>query len=217
VIAVGEPLTTCRPELLVISGPSGAGKGTLIEGVLQDVPMLGRITGVTTRPARPGEVPGRQWDFISDEDMDAIERAGGLVDCRHKFDARYGLERGRIRDGIAAGLCIVEADLHTLGRLRSEFACFSVLVTAPTREERRQRLLDRGTSEDDLPARLAEGTDMLAAASRYDAMLVNDELDVAREQLVALAKTLIWLRGHSEVVRAAARCTEASERTERPR
>lgn len=193
----------------MISGPSGAGKGTLIEAVLQEVPMLGRITGVTTRPRRPGEVPGHQWDFISDEQMDAIERAGGLVDCRRKFEARYGLERGRIREGIARRLCIVEADLHTLERLRREFACFSVLVTAPSRLERRQRLIERGTSEADLPARLAEGNDMLAAANRYDAVLVNDDLDAARDQLVALVKTLVWLRDQSEAVRIAAGCTEA--------
>jgi guanylate kinase len=199
-----------RPELLVISGPSGAGKGTLIEGTLGDLPLLGRITGVTTRARRPGEVPGRQWDFISDHEMDAIERAGGLVDCRHKFDARYGLERQRISDGIERGACIVEADLHTLGRLRREFTCFAVLVTAPSRNERRKRLIKRGTAEGDLPARLEEGNDMLAAAVQYDAVLVNDELDLARDQLTALAKTLLWLGNQAEAARVAARCVETT-------
>lgn len=199
---------TERPQLLVISGPSGAGKGTLIEATLDEVPRLGRITGVTTRPTRLGEVPGRQWDHISEDQMDAIERARGLIDCRRKFECRYGLERQRVSDGVAGGLCIVEADLHTLGRLRREFTCFAVLVTAPNRSERRKRLIDRGTSEVDLQARLAEGNDMLRATSQYDAVLVNDHLDVAQEQLAALARTLLWFDRQAEAALVAARCIE---------
>ena len=174
------------PVLLVVSGPSGAGKGTLTDHVLTVRPDVARIAGVTTRSPRSGERDGDQWRFVTDREMDALVAAGALVDLREKFGARYGFERTRVVDALTRGHALIETDIHTLGLLRKLFPCFAVLVTAPSRDERRRRLTGRGVTAAELEARLDEGRHMLRSPESYDTTILNDDLSTAQDKLIAL-------------------------------
>ena len=173
-------------RLLLITGPSGVGKGTLVARLLERHPGLWLSVSATTRAPRAGEEEGRQYFFL---DRAAFERqvaAGGFLEWAEFAGNLYGTPRGAVQQRLDAGQpVLLEIELEGARQVRRSFpAGFQVLLQPPSFEELERRIRGRGTdSEEAIARRLVRARDELAAAAEFDAVVVNDDLDRALEDL----------------------------------
>ena len=179
-------------KLFVISGPSGVGKGTLVARARARIPGLGLTVSATTRPMRPGEVDGREYYFLSDEEFSRRVDAGEFVEWAQVFDHRYGTLASEVDRNLGEGRSVIlEIDVQGALQVRERYPdAVLIFIMPPSREELRARLTGRGTeSEESLELRLATAEREIALADRYDEVLVNDDLDTAADELVRLLET----------------------------
>jgi guanylate kinase len=187
--------------VFVITAPSGTGKTTLLQKLLAGDSRLKFSISYTTRPPRPGEVPGRDYFFVSPEEFRRLREAGALVEWVEQFGYGYGTSRQWVQENLAAGDDVI-FDLETRGAraLKGEFpqATF-IFILPPSLEQLKRRLEVRGDLKPgELAHRLEQGRAELAEAHWYDFVVVNDELAVALDQLraiVAAARcrtSLLW-------------------------
>lgn len=173
-------------RLLLITGPSGVGKGTLVARLLERHPGLWLSVSATTRAPRAGEEEGRHYFFL---DRAAFERqvaAGGFLEWAEFAGNLYGTPRGAVQQRLDAGQpVLLEIELEGARQVRRSFpAGFQVLLQPPSFEELERRIRGRGTdSEEAIARRLARAREELEAAAEFDAVVVNDELDRALADL----------------------------------
>jgi guanylate kinase len=178
--------------LLVVSGPSGAGKGTVVQGLLRRDPTLWLSVSANTRKPRPGEVDGRDYRFMSVEDFRALVEADGFIEWFQVYDDLKGTPRGPVEERLARGEDVVlEIDVQGALRIRQLYPeAVLVFIRPPSREVQRARMLERG--DDDvavLERRLAKADAEEAEAARsFDHVIVNDEVDRAVEELAAILR-----------------------------
>ena len=166
--------------LLVIAGPSGVGKGTIVARLRELVPDLWESISYTTRPARPSEVDGRDYCFVTREAFEALRDAGGFLEWFEVFGDLKGTPRGPVEDHLADGDdVLLEIDVQGALKVREQFAdAVLVFVRPPSLEVLRARLEGRGTeTEEALARRLAEAERELARAPEFDHVVVNDDLE----------------------------------------
>ena len=184
--------STANPlPVLVITGQSGAGKGTLIKRLLEVFPQLRLAVSATTRAQRPGEVDGVHYYFISDEEFDRRLADGDFLEY-HEFP--WGQRSGTLlseidRIGEDGEVCVLE--LETEGALnvadRVEGAV-TIFITAPL-EELERRLLERATeSSGEIGERLRVAREQLAVAGRFDHVVENKDLERAVNELSDLVR-----------------------------
>jgi guanylate kinase len=169
-----------------VSGPSGAGKGTLIEGILPRFPHVEVATSATTRPIRPGEVDGRDYRFLTTEEFEARVRAGEFLEHVTYAGNRYGTLRAEVDRIIASGRWpLVEIELAGARAVRAaEPGAVAVFIAPPSLAELKRRLARRGTDDEGAIAeRLATSRVELEAMSEFDHVVVNREVGVAVEEL----------------------------------
>jgi guanylate kinase len=176
-----------RGHLFLLIGPSGSGKTTLIQEMCRRYPELKFLPTVTTRPPRPHEVNGREYDFVTHEEFDALIRDGALLEWQEIHGNLYGTSRRRLAQAVADGtLGITSVDVLGGVRVKSAFGedSTAIFVRPSSVAELRERLLRRG-SADDIDVRLARVEMELAQAGQSDFTVVNDNgrLDQAVEQL----------------------------------
>jgi guanylate kinase len=168
--------------LLVLSGPSGVGKGTVVEQLRRRVPTLWESVSVTTRAPRPAEVAGQDYRFVSRSEFEALRDSDGFLEWFEVFDDLYGTPRAPVEQRLAAGDDVL-LEIDVQGALRvKELLPEAVLVflTPPTFEELERRLRDRGTeSPEELARRLGEARQELERAPDFDVVVVNDDLERA--------------------------------------
>jgi guanylate kinase len=173
--------------LLVIAGPSGVGKGTIVRRILDRHPSMWLSVSATTRPPRAGEVDGREYLFLSPEEFQAEVDAGGFLEAFDVFGARYGTPRAPVEAHLAAGDDVVlEIDVQGARAIKERFPdAVLVFIKPPSPEVLRERLLRRDPTADaaELERRLAEADDEEAFASSFDLTVVNDELDRAVDEI----------------------------------
>jgi guanylate kinase len=188
--------------LLVIAGPSGTGKGTVVRELLDRVPGLWYSVSVTDRPARPEEVEGRDYHFVSHDEFCRMRDAGELLEWFEVFGDLKGTPRAPVDERLAAGDdVVIEADVQgalAIRAVRPEATL--VFLRPPSRDVQRARLRERaeveahlsGTAVDEgeLERRLAGAAAEEAAAASFDAVIVNDDLDRAVGDLAALVDEL---------------------------
>lgn len=150
-------------------------------------PDLGLTVSVTTRDPRPGEVDGVHYHFVSDERFDQLVQDDAFVEWARVQSNRYGTLKSEVRGLLDAGRSVIlEIDVQggfNVKRLFPETEL--VFVAPPSREELERRLRGRGTeSEDKVRLRLATAERELAVADRYDAAIVNDDLERAENELL---------------------------------
>lgn len=179
--AAGGGQGGARGRVVVISGPSGSGKTTICDQLVEDPRFVYSISA-TTRAPREGEVEGREYHYLSDEAFQRLVEAGGLLEWAEVYGERYGTLREQVERARAEGRHVV-LNIDTQGarilRERGEDAFF-VFLRPPSLEVLEQRLRRRGTdSEEVIARRLARAEAEMAEAPRYDAEVVNDELDRA--------------------------------------
>ena len=182
------------PRVLVITGQSGAGKGTLIYGLFARVPQLELGVSATTRGRRPGEEHGREYWFLTDEEFDdALARGDFLEHVTFPWGQRSGTLRSEIERIAARGrVCILELETNGALAVRDRVpGAVTIFVTAPLGELER-RLRDRATeSSGEIEERLALARRQLAQAEEFDHVVVNDDVDRALAELTAIVERAI--------------------------
>ncbi|MEY8436513.1 guanylate kinase [Atopobiaceae bacterium 24-176] len=175
-------------RFFVVSGPSGAGKGTLVSAVRQARPDLGLTVSATTRSPRPGEVDGVSYSFKSDDEFDAMVEAGEFLEWAHVAGHRYGTPLSEVERVLASGRSLIlEVDVQGgLNVKRLVDDAVLIFIEPPSFEELERRLRGRGTeSDEDVALRLGQAAGEMALAPSYDARIVNDDLSRATADLLA--------------------------------
>jgi len=178
-----------RP-VFVVTGPSGAGKGTLISMILPRFPQLRETVSATTRPRRAGEEDGVDYWFLSDDEFERRVQAGEFLEWVSYVGNRYGTLRSEV-DRIRADDGAALLELETKGALavKDEIpGAVTIFVTAPI-EELERRLHERATeSMGEIDERLAMARDQKLQAEEFHCVVLNDDLDRASAELEGVVR-----------------------------
>jgi guanylate kinase len=163
--------------LIVLSGPSGAGKDSVADLLLAANPGMHRIVTMTTRPPRPGEVEGREYHFASEAEFQALLAAGGFAEHATVYDHRYGVPRSELDEKLAAGRdAIARVDVQgaaTLKRLYPD--ALLIFIEPPSLAEGSRRVQARQSDPDASQRRRQEiATQEMEAAQGFDYRVVNE-------------------------------------------
>lgn len=175
-----------QARLTVITGPSGVGKGTLVSRLLAKHPSIWLSVSATTRAARPGELEGQSYFFLSREAFEAQVAEGGFLEWAEFAGNLYGTPRGPVDEQLAAGRpVLLEIELEGARQVRQSCpAAFQLFIKPPSFEELERRIRGRGTdSEEAIARRLERAGVELAAEDEFDAALVNGDLERALAEL----------------------------------
>ena len=177
-----------------MTGPSGAGKGTLIRELLERVPQLEATVSATTRDRRPGERDGREYWFLTPEEfLDRIRRDEFLEQVEYVSGHRYGTLRSEL-DRIAGDGCVALLELETEGALRVKRevpGSVTIFISAAV-EELERRLTERATeSTGEIGERIRLARKQLLQAGEFDFVVENDELERAVNELTELVRGLL--------------------------
>jgi len=175
--------------LVVISGPSGVGKSTLIAGLLRRDPRLWFSTSTTTRPPRPGERDGREYRFVGRDAFDRGIAEGEFLEHAVVHGQLYGTPRRPIEEALAAGRdAVLDIDVQGAASLRAlGLGAVFIFVEPPTPEALARRLGGRGTEDAGAAARrLRRAQEELGEAHRYEHRVVNDDVDAAASRVLAI-------------------------------
>jgi len=185
--------------LLVLAGPSGVGKGTIVGALLDRDPSLWYSISATSRPPRPGEVDGRDYRFLSRGDFESLVAEGGFLEWFDVYGDLKGTPRAPVQKHLAAGDdVLLEIDVQGALAVRESFPdAVLVFVRPPSREAQRERLERRGTDAPEvIDRRLAEAEAEEALADRFDAVVVNDAADAAVSEVAAILNRRRAARDH---------------------
>lgn len=174
------------PGLFVVAAPSGGGKTSLINALLDRDRQIKLSVSHTTRPPRPGEVDGVHYHFV-DEDtfLDLIDRDAFLEHAR-VFDYRYGTGREAVNQQLAAGFdVILDIDWQGARQIRKTFpGCHTIFIIPPSVETLRQRLVRRGQdSEAVIQRRMRDAQAEISHWDEFDSIIVNDDFEQALSEL----------------------------------
>lgn len=176
-------------NLFIVSGPSGAGKGTLVKELLGRVPDIWVSVSVTTRAPRPGEVEGVHYFFVSDEEFTRLAETGGLLEWAEVHGNRYGTPRAAVEQKIAEGRqVILEIDPQGAFQVRCALdASVLIFITPPSFDELEHRLTARGSeTEAQVRTRLETARGELELVGKYDHVVINDDVLRATDELVGI-------------------------------
>jgi guanylate kinase len=179
---------------VVITGPSGVGKGTLIRSVRERMPELELAVSATTRPPRAGEQDGVDYHFLSPEEFERRLRAGDFLEHADYAGARYGTLRCELEERTARGAPVVlEIELQGARQVRERLpSAVQVFIAPPSLDALRARLVGRGTDDaEQVEARLRTAERELAAQGEFAHVVVNDRLEDAVGELEGIVRRAI--------------------------
>ena len=171
-----------KGQIFVLSGPSGAGKGTVRKRLFQEIPMLKYSISCTTRQPRPGEVDGVDYRFIDETRFRAFIREEAFLEWADVHGLLYGTLCSDVERECSAGYYIVlEIDVQGAMQVRNKCTrCILIFLSPPSLEALEQRLRLRGTeSEENVRIRLRNANDEMNLASGYDYLVINDSVEDA--------------------------------------
>ncbi len=176
-----------EPKLFVISGPSGAGKGTLVSRIREQHPALGLTVSATTREPREGEVDGESYYFLTDDEFARRVDADEFVEWAEVHGHRYGTLVSEVTSNLDAGRSLIlEIDVQGAFQVKKRFPdAILIFIMPPSLEVLTDRLSSRGTeTPESLSLRLANAKAEIELAPQYDDVVVNDDLDDATAELL---------------------------------
>lgn len=175
---------------MVLSGPTAAGKGTVVARARDLCPELWVSVSVTTRPPRPGEIDGVHYRFVSDQDFDDMIAAEDLLEWAVVHNqARYGTARAPVLEALATDRpALLEIDLQGARQVRAAMPeALFVFLAPPSLSELESRLAGRGTeTPEEQRQRLLTAQTEMAAQKEFDRVIVNQEVQHASEELIDL-------------------------------
>jgi guanylate kinase len=180
-------------HLFIISGPSGAGKGTLVRELVRELPDLWVSVSATTRTPRPGERDGVDYYFLTPTEFDARVRAGEFLEHAEVHGNRYGTLRRAVERRLAHGMdVILEIDPQGAFQVRKQMdRSRLIFVKAPSPEDLEKRIRHRGAENDEqIRTRLDTARRELELEGSYDRVVINDDVPRAVDDLVAYIRSV---------------------------
>ena len=174
--------------LVVVSGPSGAGKGTICQALLEKTPLAYSVSATTRKP-RAGEVDGVNYHFLSVEAFEEMIEKDGLLEWAKVYDNYYGTPLKQVEEKLAAGEDILlEIDTQGAMKVREKFPeGVYIFILPPSLAELERRIRGRDTeTEDVLQKRLAAAIDEIEVGKCYKYVVTNDEVDGAVDSVCAI-------------------------------
>jgi guanylate kinase len=165
------------------------GKGTIGKRLRERDPAITWSVSATTRPPRPGEVDGVDYRFLSDEEFRTLRDAGGFLEWFDVYGQLKGTPREPVEAALAAGRdVLLEVDVQGAMAVRERMpGALLIFVRAPSREVQRERIAARGADdEEQVDLRMAQAEAEEALADRFDATVVNDDVDAAVNEVAAI-------------------------------
>ncbi|MBP5217143.1 MAG: guanylate kinase [Bacilli bacterium] len=176
--------------LIILSGPSGVGKGTISQEILKDPSLkLFYSVSLTTREIRPGEMEGREYYFVSDEEFDENLAKGNLLEWNAFVHHRYGTPKDKVEEKRLAGYnVLLEIDVNgaeqVVKNLADDNRLCTIFLMPPSFQELEDRIRKRSTEPDDIiQERLSKAANEMKKAVLYHHVIVNDKVDEASEAI----------------------------------
>jgi guanylate kinase len=179
-----------RGLMLVLSSPSGAGKTTLSRRLLENDGNIQMSVSATTRPLRPGEVHGRDYHFLGDQEFEAWLAEGKFLEHATVFGNRYGTPSHVVNDVLGSGRDVLfDIDWQGTQQLKEKKRddLVSIFILPPSHDELERRLRARAQdSEETVSARMAKAADEISHWPEYDYVIVNTDLEKALGDIQAI-------------------------------
>lgn len=175
-----------KGALIIISGPSGSGKDTVLKELFKKMPEVEFSISSVTRNMRDGEVEGEKYNFISREKFELMIKENALLEYNLYCDNYYGTPKAPVEKCIASGgEIILEVDVNGAANVRKNCVDnYSIFIAPPSFEVLKNRLTGRGTeTKEVIEKRLAEAKAEMARANEYDYIVINDDLLKAVEDV----------------------------------
>jgi len=185
-------------QLLIISAPSGSGKSTIVNFLMREHPefRLAFSVSATSRPPRGAEKDGVDYYFLTEEDFRRHIAAGDFLEYEQVYEGRfYGTLKSQIDEKLAAGMNVV-FDVDVKGGINIKHyygdSALSIFIQPPSLEALRERLVGRATDEmEQIEQRLAKAEYEMSFAPQFDRILINDDLETAKQEAVALLREFL--------------------------
>ncbi|NLY39870.1 MAG: guanylate kinase [Firmicutes bacterium] len=175
--------------LLILSGPSGVGKGTVCRALLAQLPRLKLSVSVTTRRPRPGEEEGREYHFISPSRFQELIEAEAFLEWAMVHGQYYGTLKSKVRSALAGGFdLLLEIDVQGAAQVKRQWDdAVTIFMAPPSMEALKERIAGRGTeSEAEIRRRLEVARREMAAYHAYDYLVINDRVETAAAAIAAI-------------------------------
>ncbi|MBE0429856.1 MAG: guanylate kinase [Thermoleophilia bacterium] len=189
----GNPAFSKTPgRLIVIAGPSGVGKGTLINAVLPRLPGALLATSATTRPMRPGEQQGREYHFLSPGEFEERVNKEEFLEHVSYGSHRYGTLKSEVDGHLKAGRqVLLEIEVEGARKVRRRVpGALMVFIAPPSLEELERRLTGRDTEDEvEISSRMERARKELAARPEFDYIVINQDVDQAADELERIIRT----------------------------
>ena len=178
--------------LIVLSGPSGTGKGTLVKEIIRDNDQIRLSISVTTRKPRVGEIDGQSYSFVSKEKFMQMAADGELIEWVEYCGNLYGTPEKFVLDTIKKGIDVVfELEVEGAQRVSEKYPqSVMIFIVPPSFEELRRRIVKRGTeNEAEIEKRLMRAHEEMAYINNYEYIVVNDKVEEAAESIIGIIKS----------------------------
>ncbi|MCZ2205072.1 guanylate kinase [Cylindrospermopsis raciborskii] len=180
-------------KLIVLTGPSGVGKGTLMQKLLAQHPQLYYSVSATTRSPRPGEIDGKSYYFITPNSFQELVAQGEFLEWAEFAGNYYGTPRAAVLQQIQLGRSVIlEIELAGARQIKASYPdALSIFILPPSFLELENRIRSRGQDSDEaITRRLNRAKEEIKAASEFDIQIVNDDLSTTLNELETILKPI---------------------------
>ena len=180
-------------QLIVIAAPSGAGKSSLVNAMLETDPLLALSISHTTRPMRPGEKEAEHYHFVTQDDFRDAADKGEYLEHARVFGHWYGTSRATVAAALDKGQDIIlEIDWQGAQQVRQQFPdCCLIFILPPSVEALRERLFKRGQDEPEvIERRMRKARREMAHYHEFDYLIINDQFDQALAELLNITSCM---------------------------